>query len=300
MKKVLVLYAHPRPDLSQVNKVLFADLKDLANVTAVDLYGEYSNFDINVEKEKKRLIEHDVLVFQHPIYWYSCPALLKDWMDLVLEYNFAHGPQGSALKDKTFVSVVSSGGSRKSYSSEGKNTHTIKNFLLPFEASFKFCHMETLPPLIFYSASKSKNSDEFENHKTMYHNLLEDLKTNRISAEKSFGFENLNDYYKSKAQEKTQQEKTQQQKAQQEKTQQQKTQQQKAQQEKTQQQKTQQKKHSNKKHSNKKHNKKKHSNKKHSKKKHGNKKHSKKRHSKKRHRVRNEKWIFSKRAFYIF
>ena len=240
MKKVLVLYAHPRPDLSQVNKVLFADLKDLANVTAVDLYGEYSNFDINVEKEKKRLIEHDVLVFQHPIYWYSCPALLKDWMDLVLEYNFAHGPQGSALKDKTFVSVVSSGGSRKSYSSEGKNTHTIKNFLLPFEASFKFCHMETLPPLIFYSASKSKNSDEFENHKTMYHNLLEDLKTNRISAEKSFGFENLNDYYKSKAQEKTQQEKTQQQKAQQEKTQQQKAQQEKTQQQKTQQQKAQQ------------------------------------------------------------
>ena len=240
MKKVLVLYAHPRPDLSQVNKVLFADLKDLANVTAVDLYGEYSNFDINVEKEKKRLIEHDVLVFQHPIYWYSCPALLKDWMDLVLEYNFAHGPQGSALKDKTFVSVVSSGGSRKSYSSEGKNTHTIKNFLLPFEASFKFCHMETLPPLIFYSASKSKNSDEFENHKTMYHNLLEDLKANRISAEKSFGFENLNDYYKSKAQQKTQQQKTQQQKTQQQKTQQEKTQQQKAQQQKAQQQKAQQ------------------------------------------------------------
>ena len=198
MKRILVLYAHPRPDLSQVNKSLFTSLQGRHNLTTVDLYSEYSNFDINVEKEKERLLDHDVLVFQHPIYWYSCPALLKDWMDLVLEYNFAYGPQGRALKGKIFVSVVSSGGSRQSYNIRGKKAHTIKDFLLPFEASFQLCHMKTLPPLVFYSAGKLKASDEFKRHQTMYQNLLEDLKADTINVVRASGFENLNDYYKSR------------------------------------------------------------------------------------------------------
>jgi putative NADPH-quinone reductase len=195
-KKILVIYAHPRPDLSEINKPLFETLKDQDNITAIDLYSEYSSFDINVEREKRRLTQHDVLVFQHPIYWYSCPALLKDWMDLVLEYNFAYGPQGRALKNKIFVSVVSSGGSKQSYSREGSKTHTLRDFLLPFDESFKLCQMRTLPPLALYSAGKSRSNGEFDEHKRMYHNLLEDLKLDKIDFKEANSFESLNDYYK--------------------------------------------------------------------------------------------------------
>lgn len=28
---------------------------------------------------------------QHPFYWYSTPALLKEWQDLVLEHGWAYG-----------------------------------------------------------------------------------------------------------------------------------------------------------------------------------------------------------------
>ena len=198
MKKVLVLYAHPRPDLSKTNKPLFSAIKNTENVTAIDLYDEYSDFDINVEKEKERLLKHDALVFQHPVYWYSCPALLKDWMDLVLEFNFAYGPNGIALKDKTFVSVVSSGGSRESYSVSGRKHHSLKDFLLPFEASFQLCHMKTLPPLALYSATKAKENGHFDKFKTMYQNLLEDLKDDSIDISEASSFENMNEYYNSR------------------------------------------------------------------------------------------------------
>jgi glutathione-regulated potassium-efflux system ancillary protein KefG len=32
-----------------------------------------------------------VIVFQHPLYTYSCPALLKEWLDRVLSRGFSSG-----------------------------------------------------------------------------------------------------------------------------------------------------------------------------------------------------------------
>jgi hypothetical protein len=62
-----------------------------------DLYEEYPDFYINVKREQQLLIEHDIIVFQHPFYWYSSPAILKQWEDLVLEFGFAYGPGGTKL-----------------------------------------------------------------------------------------------------------------------------------------------------------------------------------------------------------
>jgi len=46
------------------------------------------------------LLEHDRIVLQFPMYWYSMPPLLKKWLDDVLTYNFAYGSKGDKLKGK--------------------------------------------------------------------------------------------------------------------------------------------------------------------------------------------------------
>lgn len=99
-KKVLVLYAHPSQHRSEVNQPLFEAAGEIDGVTPVDLYGEYPSFNINIEREQRRLIEHDVVIFQFPLFWYSTPAILKEWQDLVLEYGFAYGREGKALHGK--------------------------------------------------------------------------------------------------------------------------------------------------------------------------------------------------------
>ena len=88
---VLVLYAHPSHARSEVNRPMFEAACNIDGVTAVDLYGEYPTFNMNVPKEQQRLLEHDVIIFQFPLFWYSTPAILKEWQDLVLEYGFAYG-----------------------------------------------------------------------------------------------------------------------------------------------------------------------------------------------------------------
>ena len=47
-KKVLVLFAHPAQTRSEVNVPLFHEAKMNKHVTAVDLYAEYPDFNIDI------------------------------------------------------------------------------------------------------------------------------------------------------------------------------------------------------------------------------------------------------------
>ena len=84
-RRVLILYAHPMPRKSRANRALAEAVRGLEGVTFHDLYEAYPDFFIDVAREKALLVEHDVIVLQHPFYWYSAPALVKEWLDLVLE-----------------------------------------------------------------------------------------------------------------------------------------------------------------------------------------------------------------------
>ena len=76
-QRILILFAHPALQKSRVNALLAAAARPVPGVTFHDLYEAYPDFDIDVAREQKLLLDHDVIVFQHPFYWYSCPALLK-------------------------------------------------------------------------------------------------------------------------------------------------------------------------------------------------------------------------------
>src|SRR6187402_1058580 len=98
--KTLILFAHPRLEKSRTNRALLARIPNHPDLFFNDLYEAYPDFNVDVEREKDLLIKHDVIIWQHPFFWYSCPPLLKQWIDLVLELGWAYGPNGNALKGK--------------------------------------------------------------------------------------------------------------------------------------------------------------------------------------------------------
>src|SRR3954466_682289 len=98
--RTLILFAHPNQRVASINRSMAEAAMRIEGVTFVDLYAEYPRFEINIDREQSRLREHDAIIFQFPVYWYSTPALLKEWQDLVLEYGFAYGPEGQALGGK--------------------------------------------------------------------------------------------------------------------------------------------------------------------------------------------------------
>ncbi|HFQ5055829.1 TPA: NAD(P)H-dependent oxidoreductase [Vibrio vulnificus] len=179
--KVLVIYAHPSQHRSEVNAPLFAAAQAVDGVTCVDLYAEYPQFDINIDKEQARLLEHDVIVFQFPLYWYSTPALLKEWQDLVLEYGFAYGTDGTALQDKLMLCVVSAGGKEEAYKAEGYNHFTIRQLLVPIEQMAALTSMHYLPPFAIFGARTALEENRIDQHVERYVTLLQALVEDRVN-----------------------------------------------------------------------------------------------------------------------
>lgn len=174
LKRVLVLFAHPAQRTNSINVAMAKRVGQLDSVTFVDLYAEYPRFEVDIEREQARLLAHDVIVFQFPLFWYSTPALLKQWQDLVLEYGFAYGPKGKRLAGKRVIASVTTGGSANDYSAQGGNKHPFPYFLLPLRQTAELCGMTFLPPFVLHSANHIDTADA-RMHIEAYPVLLEAL-----------------------------------------------------------------------------------------------------------------------------
>lgn len=149
-RRILIEFAHPAIRRSRVNRRLVDAVQDLAGVTVHDLYEAYPEFDIDIQTEQSLLASHDVVVFQHPFYWYSTPAILKEWQDLVLQHGWAYGRDGRALRGKLMMSAITAGGGEESYRRSGSNHFTIGELLAPIKQTAALCGMGYLPPFIVY------------------------------------------------------------------------------------------------------------------------------------------------------
>lgn len=134
MNKILVLAAHRAPEESRINRAGITALKSIAGVTVHELKREYPDHQIDVEREQALLMEHDAIVLMFPFWWYSSPAILKDWQDQVLTFGFAYGTNGTALHGKKLMVMTSTGGQAEAYRAEGANRYTVEELLLPFHA----------------------------------------------------------------------------------------------------------------------------------------------------------------------
>ena len=181
-KRVLILFAHPALQKSRVNRKLIAAVRSLENVTINDLYEEYPDFFVNVKREQELLLSHDVIVFQHPFYWYSCPALVKQWEDLVLQYGFAYGAHGTKLNGKWVLTAITTGGPASAYQRNGYNYFTIRELLTPFEQTVRLCGMVYLPPLVMSGTLAIKNEAEIAAYAALYRSAVESLRDGRLDA----------------------------------------------------------------------------------------------------------------------
>jgi putative NADPH-quinone reductase len=193
-KRILVLFAHPSLERSEVNRHLLSASRSVEGVTVVDLYGEYPTFRIDIDREQQRLIEHDVVVFMFPMYWYSTPAILKEWQDLVLEYGWAYGTDGRALHGKVFLCAFSAGGRESAYREQGHNHYTVRELLRPLEQTAVLCGMRYLPPFALFGARNAVEEGRLEAHVEQWRVVLEKLREDALPPAELANFEQLQHY----------------------------------------------------------------------------------------------------------
>ncbi|WP_130952984.1 glutathione-regulated potassium-efflux system oxidoreductase KefF [Klebsiella quasipneumoniae] len=145
---ILIIYAHPYPQHSHANKRMLEQAGTLEGVEIRSLYQLYPDFNIDVAAEQAALARADLVIWQHPMQWYSVPPLLKLWMDKVLSHGWAYGHNGTALRGKSLMWAVTTGG--------GESHFDIGSFpgfpvlAQPLQATALYCGMKWLPPFAMH------------------------------------------------------------------------------------------------------------------------------------------------------
>lgn len=175
MAEVLVIFAHPAFQRSRVNRALVAAARRTEGVTVHDLYETYPDFLIDVRDEQALLEKHRSVVFQHPFFWYSSPALVKEWLDLVLQYRWAYGEDGTALRGKIMAQAISAGGPEDAYHRSGYNHFSVRELLAPFEQTARLCGMGYAQAFTVH-ASNQLDDPSLANEARRYTAWLESLR----------------------------------------------------------------------------------------------------------------------------
>jgi glutathione-regulated potassium-efflux system ancillary protein KefF len=149
---IVVIYAHPYPSRSRANAALLRGIADVPALQVRSLYELYPDFDIDPEAERKALEPATLVVFMHPVYWYTTPGLLKHWFDQVLVRGWAYGEGANGLRGKDCLWVVTSGGDEAAYSASGRHAHAFEAFVPVVEQTARYCGMNWLEPFVLHGA----------------------------------------------------------------------------------------------------------------------------------------------------
>ena len=188
--RVLILVAHPAMRRSRINRRLTETARRVDGVVVNDLYERYPDFDIDVDREQQLLRENDVVVMQHPFYWSSMPAMLREWQDLVLEHGWAYGHDGDALSGKRVMTAVSTGAPESSYSSGGSNRYTMRQLLAPIEQTTRLCGMDYLPPFVIHG-THALGEEGIDRSVSDYRRVLEGLRDGRVAVDRIAGLDRI-------------------------------------------------------------------------------------------------------------
>lgn len=192
MKKVLINFAHPARARSIINNALRKAVEDLEGITFNDLYATYPDFLIDVQQEQRLCERHDVIVFQHPFYWYSTPSIMKEWLDLVLEHGWAYGSHARMLEGKLFLQAITAGGDDKSYQKDGFNGFTIEELISPYKAMARLCKMSWLPPFTVLGIHRGLPIEEVNAYAEDYRRTVIGLRDDTLDVTKASQYQYLN------------------------------------------------------------------------------------------------------------
>ncbi len=184
MNETLMLVGHPDIEKNSIfNKIIVDSFQNIKEVRIKNIMKEYPDFKIDIKREQEILIEVENIVFQFPLYWYSMPAIMKEWIDRVFEYGFACGSKGDKLKGKNCILSITIGGPKSSYLDKDNSSFSMESLLSPLEKTINFCGMNFLNPILSYDMfynpnvpeAKSKIEEKAQKHVQRLRDILEKL-----------------------------------------------------------------------------------------------------------------------------
>ncbi len=150
----LIILGHPNIEKSLANRTILEELQNSdLDIEIRNLSALYPDYNINAKAEQEALLRHPQIVFQYPLYWYNMPAILKQWFDVVFEYQFAYGSKGDKLKGKDFIPSFTVGAPESEYHTLGEHHFRIYEFCKNLEQTAYYAGMNYVEPVYFHGTS---------------------------------------------------------------------------------------------------------------------------------------------------
>ncbi|KRL55546.1 hypothetical protein FC70_GL001147 [Paucilactobacillus oligofermentans DSM 15707 = LMG 22743] len=144
-----MIVAHPEIDNSTTQQFFKEGLAGFDNYEWHEIKQEFE-----VASERLLLIKADRIVFQFPLYWYSAPAILKQWLDEVFSVNQLD------LSGKELGLVVSTGSPSKDFQAGGTEKYAMSEVLRPYEMLANRMGMKYLTPVVIHQFAYLKETDK--------------------------------------------------------------------------------------------------------------------------------------------
>lgn len=145
MIRTLVILAHPDMSRSRISRRWADAIRAAGDITLHDLYAHYPGGQIDGAAERQLVTDHDRIVLQFPLTWYSCPPLLSVWQTEIMKRGWAYGPGGRALRLKTLGIAFSTGSNGRDYAPDGRYGRSLEEVTVPFELMAVHTGMHYLP-----------------------------------------------------------------------------------------------------------------------------------------------------------
>ena len=130
---------------------------------------ERNSFAPAIRESQRLLTESNVVIFQFPLWWFSMPAILKNWIDKTFAFDFAYNGRknrwfsNGPFREKRAMLSVTTSGPQGTYTDQGINGD-IERVLWPIHNGIlNFTGFRVLRPFIFWSSDKLN-----EDAKTLY------------------------------------------------------------------------------------------------------------------------------------
>ena len=148
MKKILIISAHPSKQ-GRIHRIV-AEYKTSCeanghHVTVLDLYAPenalpFLSFETAQEwpisetqdRMKSLVAAADELIFAHPIWWGTVPAIMKNWIDIIFQTGFAYKYKENGSWEKLFT-----GKTAKIFATSGAPAFVFLLPIFPFRSFWK-------------------------------------------------------------------------------------------------------------------------------------------------------------------
>ena len=156
-KKTLVIVDHPTYDRSNANRRLVEEMRKYPDDILIhNLQSAYPTGTIDVAKEHCLVVNSDAIIFQFPLYWFTCPPKTKEWFDKVLTAGWAFAGTYH-LEGKKIGIAVTCGSEETDYTAQGVHHLSVEEYLVSMRKSFEMCKANYIGMFAIYGI---KNNDK--------------------------------------------------------------------------------------------------------------------------------------------